>query len=44
MTTAQISPARAAADALAAQGEHVHYVSDGHTQCLTGACTTVVGP
>ncbi|MEU0001966.1 hypothetical protein ABZ069_34165 [Streptomyces microflavus] len=44
MTTAWISPAREAADALADQGEHVHYVSDGHTQCLSGTCPTVVGP
>ncbi|MFJ8842972.1 hypothetical protein ACIRFF_08720 [Streptomyces cyaneofuscatus] len=44
MTTTHSSAARTAAEALAAQGEHVHYISEGQAQCLSGACTTVVGP
>jgi hypothetical protein len=27
-----------AAKALAAEGRHVHYVSDGHPRCITGHC------
>ncbi|MEU4920209.1 hypothetical protein AB0G29_12720 [Streptomyces parvus] len=37
-------PARTAAEELAAQGEHVHYVSGGQALSLSGRCTTVVGP
>ncbi|MFS0698324.1 hypothetical protein [Streptomyces nitrosporeus] len=37
-------PARAAADALHDQGEHVHYVTEGESLCLAGVCTVVVGP
>ncbi|GGZ53069.1 hypothetical protein [Streptomyces rubiginosohelvolus] len=44
MTTEHTSPARTAAELLAAQGEHVHYVSEGQALCLSGHCTTVVGP
>ncbi|MCR8947202.1 hypothetical protein NW249_34515 [Streptomyces sp. OUCMDZ-4982] len=45
MTThTQPSPARAAAEDLAADGEHVHYVSEGQSLCLSGVCTVVVGP
>lgn len=44
MTTDQTSPARTAAEALHAQGEHVHYVTEGQALCLTGCCATVVGP
>ncbi len=43
-THTQPSPARTAAEDLAAEGEHVHYVSEGQSLCLTGACTVVVGP
>ncbi|QWQ43080.1 hypothetical protein KME66_20430 [Streptomyces sp. YPW6] len=31
--------ARDAADYLAAQGHHVHYVASGETRCHTGHCT-----
>lgn len=41
---APTSPARAAAETLAAQGKHVHYVTEGQSLCLTGQCATVVGP
>ncbi|MFD5041988.1 hypothetical protein ACFWNI_33600 [Streptomyces sp. NPDC058377] len=44
MTADQISPARAAAEALHDQGEHVHYVTEGQALCLSGRCATVVGP
>jgi hypothetical protein len=44
MTTDQISPARAAAEDLLHAGEHVHYVSESQAVCLSGLCTTVVGP
>lgn len=30
--------AREAADQLAADGHHVHYVADGQPRCLTGHC------
>jgi hypothetical protein len=32
-------PAQAAAQELAARGEHVHLVSGGESRCLTGHCT-----
>ncbi|MFJ8760807.1 hypothetical protein [Streptomyces cyaneofuscatus] len=44
MTTTHTSPARTAAEALAAEGEHVHYASEGQSVCLSGVCITVVGP
>ncbi|MCX4676736.1 hypothetical protein OG413_15735 [Streptomyces sp. NBC_01433] len=44
MTTDHTSPARTVAEELAAQGEHVHYVSEGQALCLSGRCITVVGP
>lgn len=44
MSSTHTSPARTAAEALAAQGEHVHYASEGQAQCLKGVCTTAVGP
>ncbi|MEV5681002.1 hypothetical protein [Streptomyces sp. NPDC052179] len=44
MTTDRTSPARTVAEALADRGEHVHYVSEGQALCLSGRCTTVVGP
>ncbi|MGW1813305.1 hypothetical protein ACWCQM_07000 [Streptomyces sp. NPDC002125] len=44
MTADQTSPARAAAEQLLQQGEHVHYASDGQVLCLSGVCVTVVGP
>ncbi|MFG2671385.1 hypothetical protein [Streptomyces sp. NPDC048445] len=37
-------PGWVAAEALHAQGEHVHYVSEGQSLCLAGHCRTVVGP
>ncbi|WP_186343478.1 hypothetical protein [Streptomyces sp. CFMR 7] len=43
-TSVQPSPARAAAEALASEGEHVHYVSEGQSLCVSGVCTVVVGP
>ncbi|MEU5284152.1 hypothetical protein AB0G97_09045 [Streptomyces sp. NPDC020755] len=44
MTTDHTSPARTAAELLVDQGEHVHYVSEGQALCLSGRCTTTVGP
>ncbi|MEU7348327.1 hypothetical protein ABZ778_31380 [Streptomyces bacillaris] len=43
-THTQPSPARKAAEDLAAEGLHVHYVSEGQSLCLAGVCTVVVGP
>ncbi|MEU6952098.1 hypothetical protein [Streptomyces sp. NPDC045714] len=43
MTTDHTSPARTAAELLVDQGE-VHYASEGQAQCLSGRCTTAVGP
>ncbi|MFE4691725.1 hypothetical protein ACFRH6_16900 [Streptomyces sp. NPDC056749] len=44
MNTDALSPARAAAESLLREGEHVHYVSEGQTLCLSAVCITVVGP
>jgi hypothetical protein len=44
MTTDEATPARAAAEQLLQNGEHVHYASDGQVLCLSGICVTVVGP
>ncbi|MYR37416.1 hypothetical protein GTX14_13025 [Streptomyces sp. SID4944] len=43
-TSVQPSPARTAAEDLAAEGQHVHYVSEGQSLCLSDVCTVVVGP
>ncbi|MFG2589078.1 hypothetical protein [Streptomyces sp. NPDC048438] len=44
MNTDQTSAARAAAETLLQEGEHVHYVTEGQALCLSELCTTVVGP
>lgn len=44
MNTNDSSPARAVAEHLLQEGEHVHYVSEGQALCLSAVCITVVGP
>ena len=34
------NPALEAAQALADEGEHVHYVAEGEARCISGRCRT----